>query len=163
MKEKFKKQLDASKHHTCNHCRCSKAVKLRRNITKSNHSQFYWYCTDCQRKATSMEVYFIPHEVIRYWIANGLLPDMESIPIINDYRGEPCIICGETGVQFHHFAPQAFRELFGEEWIRWPGAYLCDEHHRQWHSVVTFYLPGPGAAHPEMLERYGAKTNVPSD
>jgi hypothetical protein len=62
---------------------------------------------------------------------------ISSLPVLIDDRplSEPCAVCGERkGTQYHHFAP---RHLFGFECESWPGAFLCDQHHREWHSKVT--------------------------
>jgi len=66
---------------------------------------------------------------------------IDDIPVVKDHRGDcQCVICGEPA-EVHHWAPQALREAFGEEWELWPWAALCVGHHRQWHDIVT---PGLG-------------------
>lgn len=63
--------------------------------------------------------------------------DIQSLPVFIDDRpnSEPCAVCGtRKGTQYHHFAP---KHLFGFDAEKWPGAYLCDEHHKEWHNKVT--------------------------
>lgn len=148
------------KRQPCERCGDIDSLEIRRNIISSGVSQYFWYCTYCNDRAAKGGRN-IPHDIVRLWYSKGkITTDLDEVPVLNDYRGDTCIICGKTGVQYHHFAPQAFIDLFGEDWINWPGAYLCIPHHNLWHSIVTWYMPGPAAPNPEMVERYGAH-NVP--
>lgn len=164
MKEKFKEKLESHRRKNCELCGKIKAVVLRRNIAASGISQVYWYCQDCERMAIKGGK-FIGHDVVNYWITDGRLKvaKIDDIPIVTDYSVKQfCEVCGATGAEFHHIAPQALADLFGDDWYLWPGAYLCQEHHTLWHSIVTWYMPGPAAPHPEMLARYGG-VNVSSN
>lgn len=62
--------------------------------------------------------------------------DTASLPIVRDNRTDknPCVICGSTETERHHWAPGA---VFGfKEAERWPTAYLCPLHHREWHQMM---------------------------
>ena len=67
--------------------------------------------------------------------------NLEEIPMIEaslDDSGQyQCAICGVNETEFHHIAPKHLADQFGDEWTLWPGIYLCNRHHRQWHSIVT--------------------------
>jgi len=68
---------------------------------------------------------------------------IDDIPIAVDYSQDTaCIICGKPGAEIHHWAPQALKDQFGDEWTSWPTTTLCREHHQQWHRIVTPYLNG---------------------
>jgi hypothetical protein len=60
--------------------------------------------------------------------------DWESLPLLEDLSlsASPCAVigCTNTGTEFHHFAP---RHLFDNS-DDWPVAWLCREHHREWHE-----------------------------
>jgi hypothetical protein len=57
----------------------------------------------------------------------------------NSSKKTPCIICGEPGEE-HHFAPRIVADAFGDDWEKWPTAFLCIKHHLLWHRVVTPHL-----------------------
>jgi hypothetical protein len=59
----------------------------------------------------------------------------ESLPLLQNLAlsSEPCVVCGELGTEYHHFAP---RFLFSDA-DSWPTAYLCARHHHEWHDKVT--------------------------
>lgn len=139
----------------CTHC-SGQDIRLGRQIAKNGVTQYLWYCADCHRPPGGVNL-FVSHVTIAHWQKTKRLPqDLTKLRLLNDYRdGHDCVVCGRSGVEFHHFAPQALAEYFGPDWFRWPAVYLCDEHHKLWHSVVTFYMPGPAAPHPGMVERYG--------
>lgn len=140
----------------CSVCGCVDTV-LRRNIARNNVNQFFWWCENCHYFAAGAN--FIPHETIKEWQQTKRLPEnLNLIPVINDYRGDSvCAVlgCKETGVEFHHMAPQALQEFFGQEWYAWPGINLCRTHHGIWHSIVTWYMPGPSPINEGILARYG--------
>ena len=50
------------------------------------------------------------------------------------FKKNQCAVCGSYQVELHHFAP---KYLFGDDSDNWPTAYLCREHHKQWHDIVT--------------------------
>lgn len=112
----------------CKYCRQARQVRLVRNITGSGSSQVYWQCKTCRRNAYGGGQY-IDHKPI---IAFG--KPIENIPVIEDYRVEKCAVCGALGAEYHHWAP---RHLFGDDADKWPGAYLCKQHHDLWHRLVT--------------------------
>lgn len=72
------------------------------------------------------------------WISKKVIPleILESLPTLDDYKDNlpPCAVCGERGVQLHHWAP---KELFPETFEDWPKSYLCKKHHDEWHGIVT--------------------------
>ena len=131
-------ELATMKHPVCVRCG-SYDVKLRKQITSSGAIQIAWYCRECYRWAE------IPQKWLRHDFINAEFKKnihtkdstIYNIPTINDSSGDnPCIICGGPG-ENHHWAPQAYESDFGVEWIAWPTAALCLEHHRQWHNIVT--------------------------
>jgi hypothetical protein len=98
----------------------------------------YWYCEEC-KAPVSIKSQYIRHELLRQ--ARPPI-DPKELPVINEYASEPCIICGKVHTEYHHWAPQKLRDSFGEEWPKWPGAYLCRPHHIEWHHIVTPWLTG---------------------
>jgi hypothetical protein len=64
----------------------------------------------------------------------------ETLAVVQDLRrvNPPCVVCGQWGTEFHHWAP---KELFGRtEAEHWPTAWLCREHHVYWHKVMQGVL-----------------------
>lgn len=110
-------------------------IKLRRQIKANGSVAIGWWCLECHRWAIPGGAWLKHSEVEAH-----LLPfksKIEDIPVAEDYsQDHPCVICGEPG-EWHHFAPQAWAEEFGDDWRLWPGAYLCIKHHQQWHRIVT--------------------------
>jgi hypothetical protein len=73
---------------------------------------------------------------ISHYHVNQAGIDIESLPVINDYRngGTPCAVCGAPGTEYHHWAP---RHLFPDA-DSWPGDHLCHYHHIDvWHAIMT--------------------------
>lgn len=72
------------------------------------------------------------------WVSKKVVPleILESLPILDDFSIQlpPCEVCGEKGVELHHWAP---KELFPETFEDWPKSYLCKKHHDEWHNAVT--------------------------
>lgn len=58
--------------------------------------------------------------------------EWDTLPLIENFSlsSEPCAVCGKLGTQLHHFAP---RHLWPETADEWPTAYLCQDHHDEWH------------------------------
>lgn len=124
---------------TCAHCG-KHNVLLRRQIKADGTAHFAWRCLDCDRWA-EIPPKWLPHRELEARLSKqgGRL---EDIPIVEDHSDQqPCCVCGEPG-QYHHWAPQAMSEQFGEDWYKWPGKYLCPRHHTQWHRIVTPDLIG---------------------
>lgn len=125
----------------CAHCSGTR-VLLRRRINADGSAHIAWRCLDCNRWAENPPKWMGHKEIVAKlarWKAT-----LEDVPIIEDYRDrQPCCICGEPG-QYHHWSPQALHGQFGDDWYKWPGAYLCPFHHRLWHRVVTPTLVGGG-------------------
>jgi hypothetical protein len=113
----------------CKKCDRKVLAKLIRNIVNSGASQVFWLCPICNTNAMGAGQW-IDHKKI---IASKLTT-IENIPVANDYRIDKCVVCGEVGTEYHHFAP---KHLFHDEADKWPTAYLCKKHHDQWHRLVT--------------------------
>jgi len=132
---------DPLKVPACRHCGSTTSVKLCRQYTVSGTLQIGYWCVHCERWAKK-GAQFIKHNLVseRLEQQGATINDLE---IVNDYRSNDhrCIICGKPA-QNHHWAPQALKEQFGEEWHLWPKDQLCEHHHRQWHDIVTPYLSG---------------------
>ena len=64
--------------------------------------------------------------------------ERSALAVVRDNRTREtarCEVCNAPEVELHHFAPV---HLFGwEEADRWPTAWLCPDHHREWHRIVT--------------------------
>ena len=75
---------------------------------------------------------------IGQWVSKKLLNgiDLDTLPILADYQlnNEPCAVCGALGTELHHWAP---KELFPDDYEKWPKAYLCPKHHQEWHIRIT--------------------------
>jgi len=135
---------DPLKVPACAHCGSSASVKLRKHIIANGKTQIAWWCIDCERWALKP-----PHWIKHALVAHRLEKQgatIDDIPAIADHSdATPCIICGEPG-EVHHWAPQAYRDEFGDDWWAYPTAHLCDYHHKQWHKIVTPQLNG---GHPD--------------
>jgi len=68
--------------------------------------------------------------------------DIEELPINEDGRIERCAVCGELGVDNHHWLPHYIAEKVGEDAEKWPQAWLCQKHHDEWHSLLTPNMSG---------------------
>lgn len=81
------------------------------------------------------------HSKIGQWISKDKLPGdiLASLPIFESYLDYelPCEVCGEYGVQLHHWAP---REFFPDTCEQWPKSYLCPKCHQEWHNIITIPL-----------------------
>ncbi len=118
-----------------NCAKCDNQPKLRRQISANGAETFMWYCLLCDRIATPSRP-FIKRVEVEEWVKAGKLPSIEAIPILNDYRTNPCEVCGSMGVEYHHWWPQSLAHL-AEHHSQWPGAYLCRRCHVDWHKNVT--------------------------
>lgn len=126
---------------SCAHCG-SKSIILRRQIKADGSCHFGWRCLDCNRWAENPPRWIGHRELEKRLARQGA--QLDDIPVVDDYRDrQPCCICGAPG-QYHHWSPQALRGQFGNDWYKWPGAYLCPAHHLLWHRVVTPALVGGG-------------------
>ena len=93
--------------------------------------QVFWWCAGCERRTDSRN---IPHRKVA---------NLEALPVVWDYTGDPCERCGRTdGVEAHHWAP---RHVFGPDADSWPMSDLCAACHKEWHEKMT----------PSMGERRG--------
>ena len=134
------------KRRPCAHCGADvEYIIMHRTIKSSGDSLYYWFCTRCNRRAARAAGENISHELLDAWIEHGKFPGVtkrEDFPILYVYTGEPCVVCGDTDTQEHHWAPRALSSAFGDDWIKWPTVYLCAYHHRQWHEIATPYIQG---------------------
>lgn len=110
----------------CGHC--GKTAFYYRQYSANGAVTIVAHCNHCQRNATPGTAF---HKKSDH-------PDFETYEILSDYReqSEPCAVsgCQNRDTEYHHFAP---RHLFGEHADSYPGAYLCKEHHKNWHDIVT--------------------------
>jgi hypothetical protein len=110
----------------CEHCGGRK-ISFGIHINYSGAKTVIARCDKCGRNPDRKK----PFYSVKYF-------DMAALPILLDDRAasEPCAVCHKReGTQYHHWAP---RHLFGfDESEKWPGAYLCQEHHTLWHRLVT--------------------------
>lgn len=116
--------------HTRDGCRkCSCATGYLARYIKVNRSvALRWVCDWCEDYATAGD---LPRNVLP---ANV---DIGNLPIRANNADEPdsavfCVVCDSAGAEFHHWAPTAI-------FPHWPGhigAYLCIDHHREWHQVM---------------------------
>lgn len=112
--------------------KCSKcgSEKIKIGYTyKSNGSIVYPpYCEDCGTVDThcikKTDAIKIKYELKLVYFKSH----------IKGYSNNKCVVCGNKDVELHHFAPV---HLFGSEAEKWPKAYLCRLHHKQWHDLVT--------------------------
>lgn len=124
---------------TCPHCGTYTDVQMHRRLG-CNHR--CWVCCNCGQDVSHKE---IVGDVAGagYWIPKAYMPSVATadLPTWSPtwQRIHRCAVCGALEAELHHFAPRAF---FGTECERWPKAYLCKEHHRAWHDLVT-----PGLVH----------------
>lgn len=137
----LRQKAERFKRRPCVHCGADiDCLVMFRVVTASGIDQYRWACSVCWKFST-LTVDNIPHDVINSWVAAGHIPARADIPVWSDYTGERCAVCGAIGGELHHWAPEALADKF-PEWNSWPAAYLCRKHHREWHEVVTPYLPG---------------------
>ncbi len=108
-------------------------TELGRTIMASGEFHVSRRCKLCLKNVTASGQW-IPKKQLA-----GFVDDFEALPIFADYRSNnpPCYICGAIGTEEHHFAP---KELFPETFEKWPKAYLCKLHHREWHNKITIPL-----------------------
>lgn len=125
----------------CSYCH-GENILLRRTVSGSGINMFFWMCVECQSHAKQDDIW-IPHAVISYWIGQGRFKTPEDIPVHVEYASKRrCAICRRYGAEYHHWAPQSMAKFFGDDWAKWPGEYLCKEHHDLWHEIVTPHLHG---------------------
>lgn len=118
----------------CAHCQ-GESVKLRANVTSSGVRQVAWRCLSCERWAEK-PVHWIGYAALTVYLRQ-FKASLDDIPIVHDYSSAtPCVICGEPG-EMHHWAPRAYQARFGDDWVLWPMAPLCQRHHHLWHTIVT--------------------------
>lgn len=142
------KSPESLRRPTCFRCQAAdKRIVLRRNVTANGVSQIYWWCLECEQPAENASGW-LPHVAVRAYLAQWG-KSIDDIPIIADYRaGYPCVICGNTATEYHHYLPRMIAEHpeIKPQWPAWDaqGAYLCKYHHDLWHDLVTPDMPGRG-------------------
>ena len=96
------------KRRPCAHCGADvEYIIMHRTIKSSGDSLYYWFCTRCNRRAARAAGENISHELLDAWIEHGKFPGVtkrEDFPILYVYTGEPCVVCGDTDTQEHHWA-----------------------------------------------------------
>lgn len=128
---------------TCSHarlgdphkgCRKCDAVDgyLARYIKLNGAASIRWVCGWCEDYSTCSD---LPTTILPAGITAA------DLPVRRDRRDEripsECVVCGSEGTEFHHWAPVA---IFPDwpvrvaEWRDDVGAFLCAEHHHEWHS-----------------------------
>lgn len=118
----------------CVHCGSSSIV-LRGHRTASGVRQYSWYCLDCKRWAESPPKW-LGHQLLRAKLKQQNAT-LAQVPLLEDDADvQRCVICGAPA-ETHHWAPEAYRDEFGDDWWKWPTAPLCHKHHRLWHKIVT--------------------------
>ena len=114
---------------------CGNPPRLVKSIGSDGSVRIYYYCDNCRKNAIRPA----------FWISKKQFTNeqIESIPILIDgtIEAEPCAYhgCSKPG-QYHHAAP---RYIFDNEADKFPGFYLCLEHHRQWHDTVDKHYGKP--------------------
>ena len=111
-------------------CRkCSNADGCLAQYIKANGSVgLRWQCSLCGDFKTFAD---IPHSFLEaFGIRLADLPICEDVSTTSD----PCVICGESGTEWHHWAPSSIFSAL-PAWSD-VGAYLCVAHHREWHDVM---------------------------
>jgi hypothetical protein len=111
-------------------CRKCAAVEghLARYIKASGAVGIRWQCSSCGDFGTYGD--------IRHTFLAQFGAALEDLPVCVDGRSDtPCVICGEMGTEWHHWAPSS---IFAATVPAWSdvGAYLCVTHHREWHDVM---------------------------
>lgn len=113
---------------TC--CKCQgHNIKRVKNRTGNGAFQVFDLCLDCGANARGNALY-LPHTKVG---------DLQFIPLFNDYaaKNPSCVVCGKReGTELHHFAP---RHIFADA-EQWPQAYLCKDHHREWHIRMAAHV-----------------------
>lgn len=141
-------------------CNRLESVRIYYDIKADSTKQFYWFCEQCE--CLAVRGTFMAHSVAMAHLdtlPEHILERFWRDRLRNDNsKLVQCAVCGESGAQLHHFAPQSMIDHFGSEWGRWPTAYLCAEHHRLWHEVVTWYMLGYKQREAEFLQRYYGTT-----
>lgn len=112
----------------CKHCQ-SKNVKIGYAFKSNGQRVFPYYCEDCG----TVHTYYVK-KVVALKIGYELKQVKFKSELNGYFNLNKCAVCGNSEVELHHFAPY---HLFGSEASKWPVAYLCKEHHKQWHDVVT--------------------------
>lgn len=87
-----------------------------------------WQCSGCGDFKTFGD---IRHSFLETFGAR-----LSDLPICEDgsTASAPCVICGEIGTEWHHWAPSSIFSAL-PAWSD-VGAYLCVTHHREWHDVM---------------------------
>ena len=118
---------------TCPHCHIFSQMEMHRR-DGCNHR--CWVCPSCNQIVAHKAI--VNSDIGGHWIPKAFMPyvNTDDLPVYTpDGEQVPkCVLCGQRGAELHHFAPRSF---FGDECEQWPKAYLCREHHMQWHDRVT--------------------------
>lgn len=121
----------------CLRCETRTRSVLVRLTAANGATHAMWRCETCGRNTAGTPDKQVPFvgrtELLRWRVV------VEDLPPVTDYRSteHPCVVCGRTETELHHFAPRA---VFDTEADNWPTAWLCsgpDGCHARWHKLVT--------------------------
>lgn len=157
--ERIKKNI----RKPCEYCDAKKEmVILQRVIMANGHTHVAWICTSCHRYARRSNQW-IGYDILEIWIQHNKIPPIDELPIFADKRTDEiqCFVCGHLGAELHHFAPTSLKNYFGNVEL-WPKEYLCDEHHKLWHSILTPWMPSVSTSDiaVEILRKYYTQKGV---
>ena len=103
--------------------RCGVETVIYRQVNASGAKVVVERCPIC-RTNPRMGQAFLPKKDYEW----------DSLPLFDDYskHAEPCAVkgCANVGTEWNHWMP---RHL-SDEADDWPGAWLCAQHHREWHE-----------------------------
>jgi hypothetical protein len=143
--EQFKKDF-ISQIPTCPRCGGAPSVltvRLLRNGSTQNRPE----CSECSKLLYFGNGQYIKNLLV--WHAQDIrmdIPWANDVLLVNKTQQErQCAHgagtkhqCPNTDVEYHHFGPKSYFVDFD----KWPTAWLCREHHNNWHEEVT-----PGLVH----------------
>ena len=139
------------KRPTCNKCGSHdrENVKVFRINQDDQRHYYQWRCILCDialpdgnSEPEKPKYQIAKTEVYEACMKHGI--SIDSIPQMLSANAKSCRVCGRPATEMHHWLPQSYGKSiaeYGETWATITD-YLCSEHHRQWHEIVT-----PGLLH----------------
>lgn len=123
----YTSRFTEDKTHAMECFRCSgQRIEFRKTIMQNGQLSIGAYCLTCNRLATKETC--IPKRRFTE-------RQIQEMTIEHDYsrHDNVCCVkgCGRHDVEWHHFAPKG---LFAQAADDWPGGWLCNKHHREWHE-----------------------------
>lgn len=113
----------------CPNCKVPRTLRLCRRQMVSGLVHYCWWCGYCQRVYRELGRTWQPKVVI---LKEHPGINLEMLPLIPADCKILCAVCGEQGVEHHHWAPQ---EFFADADL-WPMEWLCKKHHDLWHEIM---------------------------